>query len=169
MKQLLAFITIIFCSLSLVAVHAQEPALLSGDIKGLVGKWKGSLTYMDYSSGKPYTMPANLTIHYLPATSQVIYAHDYPNEPRANSADTVVLSPSGRMLGDALVQERRQLNNGRTTLITESMGTDGNDDRPARIRITHTWGPKTYSKRKEVQFEGTTGWLLRHEYSYNRD
>ena len=34
----------------------------SNDLKQLTGFWKGTLTYLDYSSGKPYTMPANLEV-----------------------------------------------------------------------------------------------------------
>jgi 3-methyladenine DNA glycosylase/8-oxoguanine DNA glycosylase len=32
------------------------------DFAKLSGTWEGSLTYVDYSTGKPYTMPANLEI-----------------------------------------------------------------------------------------------------------
>jgi hypothetical protein len=35
---------------------------LQKDFAKLSGTWGGSLTYVDYSTGKPYTMPANLEI-----------------------------------------------------------------------------------------------------------
>ena len=32
------------------------------DLEKLSGSWQGSLTYLDYSSGKPYTMPADIEV-----------------------------------------------------------------------------------------------------------
>ena len=32
------------------------------DLAASTGSWQGKLTYLDYSSGKPYTMPANIKI-----------------------------------------------------------------------------------------------------------
>ena len=41
--------------------------------KNLVGSWKSSLTYMDYSSGKPYNMDANLDVSRIVNTNFIIY------------------------------------------------------------------------------------------------
>ena len=43
------------------ATQAQD-TVVADDLAPLLGEWKGSLTYVDYSSNKPYTMPANLTV-----------------------------------------------------------------------------------------------------------
>jgi hypothetical protein len=32
------------------------------DLSNSAGRWEGKLTYLDYSSGKPYTMLANINI-----------------------------------------------------------------------------------------------------------
>ena len=76
---------------------AQEPKKVSvNDFSPALGKWKGSLTYLDYTSGKPYTMPAWVEI--VPGKSQVVLGYEYPNEPKAvesRTIDTVIQAPNG--------------------------------------------------------------------------
>ena len=56
-------LTLIFCLISLSFAFAQKSSKVTvADLKPLTGKWQGSLTYLDYSSGKPFTMPANVDI-----------------------------------------------------------------------------------------------------------
>jgi hypothetical protein len=48
---------ILICALLLAATiaHAQTNfKTLLKDFQGISGNWKGSLTYLDYSTGKPY-------------------------------------------------------------------------------------------------------------------
>ena len=42
------------------SVNAQS--LQVKDLSNSVGSWEGKLTYLDYSTGKPYTMSANIKI-----------------------------------------------------------------------------------------------------------
>jgi hypothetical protein len=138
------------------------------DFNKLSGSWNGSLTYLDYSSGKPYTMPANLEIRRIAKTNKFVFSNIYPNEPSANSKDTVTISTDGKFIDKELVKSRRKLPNGDLEIITEEFGKDGNDDKPATFRHTYTLGPSTYINRKDVQFTGETEWINRHEYSYKK-
>ena len=67
---LLLIITLAFISTDRVTIKDLLPAL---------GRWKGTLTYLDYSSGKPYTMPAHVTItRDLSDQLRLILAFEYP-------------------------------------------------------------------------------------------
>lgn len=71
-------------------VNAQKVTVQ--DLKNSVGSWDGLLTYLDYSSGKPFTMQANITVSLTPNQKGYIMAFEYPKEPQANSIDTTFVS-----------------------------------------------------------------------------
>jgi hypothetical protein len=142
---------------------------LSKDFTKLSGSWKGTLTYLDYSSGKPYTMPADIEVKRIRKTNKFIFSNIYPNEKSANSIDTIIISKDGKYIDKELIKSRRKLENGDIEIVTEEFGKDGNDNKPATFRHTYTFGKTTYKKRKDVQFTGQTNWINRHEYSYTRE
>jgi hypothetical protein len=83
MKNKLFFTTSILLLLTGTSVKVK-------DFKPAFGKWTGTLTYLDYSSGKPYTMPANVRISANPFNNrQIIFAFEYYKEPGANGNDTL--------------------------------------------------------------------------------
>jgi len=158
-----AFFLLIISALS----FTQETKSVSvDDFSPAVGKWKGSLTYLDYSSGKPYTMPAWLTI--VPLKSQVVLAYEYPNEPQANENDTLNISNNGTLLAGAMVTSKRLLAKGTLEIIAEETGIDGNEKREALIKHTFTISKESFSNRKDVKFKGESQWIKRHEYSFSR-
>jgi len=134
------------------------------DFKPAYGKWNGTLTYLDYTSGKPYTMPCNITLSPVNEnTQQLVLAYEYPDEPKANGNDTLVISRDGKMIDDEMVlvkEKKRSL----LRVITQKTGVDGNENRKAVIRHIYTLGKKSFSIRKEVKFEGEEKWILRNEY-----
>ena len=138
------------------------------DFDKLSGSWEGSLTYLDYSNGKPYTMPANLEIKRTGNTNKFIFSNIYPNETNANSIDTLSISTDGKYIDKEFVKSRLTLPNGDIEIITEEFGEDGNDNKPATFRHTYTFGSSTYKKRKDVQFTGETAWINRYEYTYKK-
>lgn len=59
------------------------------DFEPVFGKWTGTLTYLDYTSGKPFEMPANMNISIDKTnTQQLIISIEYPYEPKASGSDT---------------------------------------------------------------------------------
>lgn len=74
----------------------------------------------------------------------------------------------GQFIDEELVQTRKALTNGDIEIVTEEKAKDGNDNKQATFRHTYIIGKTHYSKRKDVQFEGDTNWIKRHEYSYTR-
>lgn len=138
------------------------------DFKPAFGKWKGTLTYLDYTSGKPYTMPCNITLSPVNANpQQLVLAYEYPDEPKANGNDTLVISRDGKMIDDEMVVVKEK-KAGLLRVITEKSGVDGNENRKALIRHIFETGKKSFSIRKEVKFEGEEKWILRNEYKMAR-
>jgi hypothetical protein len=151
------------------ACFAQShPKVTMKDLRPLTGSWKGTLTYLDYSSNKPYTMPANLDIRPLGRINAVLFSNLYPNEPKANSLDTLLIAGRGTMIDGGTLTSKRKLPNGNIELVTEQMAKDGNDNKPATIRVTYSIGKNSFTNIKDVRFEGQTEWIKRHEYSYIR-
>jgi hypothetical protein len=138
------------------------------DFDKLSGTWEGSLTYLDYSSEKPYTMPVDIVIKRIGKTNKFIFSNIYPNEKSANSIDTVSISTDGKYINNELIKSRRKLANGDIEIITEEYGKDGNDNKPATFRHTYTLGKTIYKKRKDVLFNDKIDWINRHEYSYKK-
>lgn len=138
------------------------------DFKPAFGKWTGTLTYLDYTSGKPYTMPVNIFISKVKKNAhQLILTVEYPNEPKANGNDTLIISADGAMVDGAMVVSKEK-KGGALQIITEKNGVDGNERKKAVIRHVYTISKKTFSNRKEVKFDGEEKWILRNEYKMSR-
>lgn len=112
-------------------------------------------------------MPANISVKQI-GKNKLTFLNTYPNEPKANSADTITISRDGKMVNEEVVKSVRKLDDGITVIVTEYLSVDGNDNKSALIRHIYTVGKKIFTKRKEVQFVGQNEWLKRHEYSYTK-
>ena len=122
-------------ALVLLSLFANAQSIQVKDIAGSVGSWKGNLTYLDYSSGKPFTMLANIKISLTADSRGYIMAYEYPKEPHANSKDTTAIV--GSLFGnDKIVEFKRDSAEG-FTLVTEVDGEDGNDNKKAVLRHTY--------------------------------
>lgn len=169
MKKIRLYLTLIITLLITTICSAQNSfKSIQKDFYKLSGTWEGSLTYLDYSSGKPYTMPADIEIKRIGKTNKFVFSNIYPNETNANSIDTISISTDGKYIDKELVKSRCKLPDGDIEIITEEFGKDGNDNKPATFRHTYTLGQTTYKNRKDVQFPGETEWINRHEYSYKK-
>ena len=163
------FSSLIISFFSFCSVFAQKPVRVSpADFKNLLGMWQGSLTYLDYSSGKPYTMGADIDIKQIGTSNNFIFSNTYPKEPGANSVDTMIISKNGKMINGNPVKSKRLLDNGNTELTTEVLNTDGNHNKPAALKHTYIIGKNIYVNRKEVRFTGQKNWIKRNEYKYTR-
>ena len=159
---LLSFLIIFSCS------SQSHPKTSIKDFTKLEGSWKGSLTYLDYSSGKPYTMQADVVITRIAKTNQFSFSNSYPKEASANGFDTISIAKKGNYINKELVKSRKKLTNGDIEIVTEEQGMDGNDNKRATFRHTYTFGKTTYTNKKDVQFAGETNWINRHLYTYHR-
>jgi hypothetical protein len=159
---------ILYSLLLIFSVSGTAQTKISLDeLNSLMGEWTGTLTYMDYSSNEPFSMPANVTVNPGKKDNQVLLFYEYPNEPQANSKGKVTISKEGLAInGDPLIS-RENLENGDTQFTTESSGKDNNEK--ALIRNIYVIGEKRFVIRKEVKFDSSDEWLQRNEFKFERD
>lgn len=136
------------------------------ELKTLVGEWEGSLTYLDYSSGKPYTMPANASIKPGKNEYQLAGAYIYPNEPKANSNFKLTISEDGKTFNKKDITSKRTMEDGNIEITTEYSGKD--DNKKAQIKNIYIIGASTFKIRKEVMFPDSEDWIKRNEYSFSK-
>jgi len=157
----------IFASIFLLlCLTATAQSVQIKDLSASVGSWEGKLTYLDYSSGKPYTMSANIKVSLTENKSGYIMAYEYPKEPQSNSKDTTFIRDN--FFGKDKIVAFEKASGGGYTLVTEVDGTDGNDNKKAVLRHVYRVNATNFSITKEVKFEGTELWIKRNEYLLNR-
>jgi len=163
------FLLLFTCFITLFSIAQQnKPEVKLKDLYGLIGCWEGTLTYLDYTSNKPYTMPAQFIVNDFRQSKIIGCKMMYPDEPKANSLDTIIVANGGRTLnGDTIIAKNKTAGDN-LEIITESLAVDGNDSKPATIRHTYLISTESYIVKKEVRFAGQTTWLLRNEYRFKR-
>jgi hypothetical protein len=166
--KLRTLLCIIFCLSNYYSFSFSDSTIILKDLKSLIGCWKGSLTYLDYTTNKPFSMPADIIVNDFKKGNIIICSLIYPKEPSANSLDTISISKNGRLLNNESIKAKRKINKDSLEIITEITNIDGNDNKAAIIRHTYILGKNTYSVKKEVQFIGQTQWILRNESKFIR-
>ena len=165
MKKTVSIVIIIFALLFSIKNYSQN-IVTKDDLQILLGKWTGTLTYIDYGSNKPYTMPANLIVEQGKNENQILLFNNYPNEPKANSKDKIKISKNGELLDNKRVKSKEKLADNQIQIITEYFGKD--NKKKALIRNIYIIGEKKFVIRKEVKFNNSEEWIVRNKYSYNR-
>ena len=146
------------------------PLLSLNNLEALSGNWSGTLTYLDYTSGKPFTMEATIKIAHLSRNdSSLTISYVYPKETKANGVDTLTISHGGKYLDGARLVEIKLEPNKDFELMTESVGTDGNDAKKAVIRKTYILKGNAFTIRKDVKFDDSKTWINRHIYDFVRN
>lgn len=161
MKKLILVTSIFLVSLQVTAQSYNVKNLSSS-----IGNWEGKITYLDYSSGKPFTMLANIKISLTQDGLGYIMGYEYPKEPHANSTDTTYIKDN-QFGKDKIVAFENEVNGG-FKMITEVAGEDGNEHKKAILRHTYTLKSNSFLIVKEVKFEGTKVWIKRNEYLLNK-
>ena len=136
------------------------------DLSFSTGMWYGQLTYLDYTSGKPYSMAANLKVSLTEDQLGYIRRFEYPKEPQANRSDTVFVD-NHHFDGAKIIQFTKG-SSSELSWVTEKMGEDGNDHQKAIIRLSYLMSSTLFRIVKEVQFIGTATWIKRHEYVFDK-
>ncbi|GLR19898.1 outer membrane lipoprotein LolB [Portibacter lacus] len=154
----------IFLVLSL-SIYGQAKITFD-ELKDIIGNWEGSITYLDYQTNKPYSMPANLKVTQGKRENILLLNNIYPNEPKANNFDKIKLTKNGMQLNKKTVTTRKILDNGHLQIQTEHQAKD--DNKKALIRYTYNIGKDVFLVRKEVQFKEADNWIKRSEYKYQR-
>ncbi len=161
MKFIVSLLVLIFS----LNVYSQSQ-VLPEDLKLLIGEWEGSITYLDYQTNKPFTMPANLIVEQGKNKYRLILKNSYPNEPKANNSDKIKIAKDGMLLNNDTVILKETLKSGNIKIQTEKKGKD--DNKQALIRYTYVVGNDTFSIKKEVQFNQKDEWIKRSEFNYKK-
>ena len=163
-----SFLTNIFTVFTLLISHGNysQNTISPDDLDIISGKWKGTLTYLDYSTNKPFTMPANVSVERGKNAYQVQLFISYPKEPNANSKDRIIISKDGVLLNKTRVISREILPNQEIKITTEYSGKDNR--KKGLIRNVYIFGMQRFIIRKEVKFKDSADWLIRNEYNFAR-
>lgn len=162
---------IAFLSSSSFIQQPNEPIITASELKLLNGKWKGTLTYRDYTSGK------SETIHVIVNGSRKGNKQSdrswslqfaYPQEPGHETTDELTVSADGRMINEATLTEKTKLPDGTLRVVLESSGKDGNDHKPCTIKKVIVLSEKNLTITKLVRFDGETDFLERNQYNLSR-
>ena len=165
MKNSLTIILIIIAFLLPINNYSQNN-VTTDDLKTLLGEWTGTLTYTDYGTNKPFTMPANLIVSQGKNDYQLILNINYPKEPNANIKDKIKISKDGTQLNKLVIKSKVVLTNGLIQITTQYSGKD--NGKKALIKNIYIIGTSDFIIRKEVKFENSEDWFLRNEYKYSR-
>ena len=166
MKKKLLFSTVFFSLLFSYNSLAQT-TISASDFKSAIGSWSGTLTYINYSDGEPFSMPVELRIVPIEETNNFTFYFSFPDEPHANSEEIFSISDGGTMLNGEPVISKRLLEDGNLEIVTESFGTD--DNKPATIRETYIIGADVFITKKEVLFTDQEDWINRNEFNFKKD
>lgn len=146
----------------------ETPKVKREDLQRLTGaQWVGTLTYADYRTNKKVSIPSNLSVTQSATDKRSwVFAYQYPDEPKANSKDTIVISKNGATIDGEKVIERKRLAGNSLRIVTEKAGTDNN--KKALFRFTYALSATAFSIKKEVRYEGTTDFFERNQYEWKR-
>ena len=148
------------------SVDSSEKVVTPEDLKIILGEWTGTLTYVDYRTNKPYTMPSNVDVKQGKNDKHLLLLFTYPNEPNANSKDKIKISKNGLKLNKKDVRSKQKMSDEQIQITTEYSGKDNN--KQALIRNVYILGDKEFVIRKEVKFENSNEWIKRNEYNFKR-
>ncbi|MDN3584646.1 hypothetical protein [Mucilaginibacter flavus] len=156
MKHLLITLSCLICMQSGVTVKQNE-------LDSMIGKkWAGTLTYLDYTTNQLVPIMTELTVT-ASSKGPGIYnwATAYPQEPSHNSTDELVISADGKVFDGEAVKARTVLDDGTIRFTTQKEGNDNH--KPAVFRLTYLLNARSFSRKKEVCFEGEKQWFTRNE------
>lgn len=126
-------------------------------------QWQGSLMYINYGDEKEVTLRTTMQI-WLEG-NKILMNIQYPDEPKANSRESVKIKKNGTYLDDEEIIDKK-LEMGAMTLVTKYHGKDNN--KPAVIYKTYTISENEYTVEKKVDYLNTEQKILRNRYRYKR-
>ena len=151
-----------------VCAFGQSAKLKVSDLQILTGaKWVGNLNYLDYGKNSNVSIPSTLSVMRSEDDNlSWVFDYKYPDEPKADSKETVKLSNDGKTFNGEKVIERTKLKDKTIKIVLEKSGTD--NDKKALFHYIYLLNKNSFSIRKEVKYEGENNFFVRNEYSWKR-
>ncbi|MFK7957092.1 MAG: hypothetical protein AB8B96_13440 [Lysobacterales bacterium] len=161
------FVIAVFClGWGTFESFAAEPRLMVSDLEVLSGDpWKGSLSYLDYSSNRIDQIPVEMQFETVKRRG-IVYRLKYPGETQYNTREKLRILADGRRINKEPVTARTELEDGTVIVQTQFPGQD--DEQPATIRMTYSLHPQRLEIRKEVKPEGADEFFERNAYRLTR-
>ncbi len=126
--------------------------------------WEGTLTYLDYQSGKPTPVASTMQMRITDNAIETDIQYTY--EPNENIKAITKIKKKGTHLGKQKVISKIKKSDGTLQLITMAKGKD--DNKKATLFFTYEFNNHRYKVTKEVQFEGSQERFIRNTYDYKR-
>ena len=148
----------------LINLNAQV-TISTNDFKVLDNtNWEGTLTYIDYQSGKPTDVATTMQINISEKTIEQDI--QYVWEPDKNVEAITKIKKNGRFLGKQKVVSKILGEDESMLIITTTKGKD--DGKKATFYYTYEFDSKYYKVTKEVQFTDSDERFMRNSYRYTR-
>jgi len=141
-----------------------QPKVTIADFENLDNsKWIGNLKYVNYGDGHEVTLKTTMQI-FLEG-NKILINTQYPDEPKANSKESIKIKKDGTYLGNEEIIEKNQ-EMGTMKLVTKYRGKDNN--KSAIIYKTYTLSENEYSVEKSVDYLNSEQKIWRNRYNYKR-
>ncbi|WP_297692239.1 hypothetical protein [uncultured Eudoraea sp.] len=141
-----------------------QPRVTISDFENLNNtQWSGSLMYINYGDGKEVTLRSKMQI--LIEGNKILTNIQYPDEPKANSRESIKIKKNGTYLDNEEIIEKK-LEMGTMKLVTRYRGKDNN--KLAVIYKTYNISENEYTVEKKVDYLNTEQKTLRNRYRYKR-
>lgn len=124
--------------------------------------WKGTLTYLDYQSGKPTDVATTMQIRITDMTIEQDV--QYVWEPDKNVKSRTKVKKNGRFFGNQEVISKIVKDDGSIQIMTTSKGKD--DGKKASLFYTYLFNSNSFIVIKEVQFNDSDQRFMRNSYNY---
>ncbi len=162
MRYILLLLTVL---ITLASFDHQAPTIKASELKPWLGNWKGTLTYKDYSSGKPTTINATMKFGPIVDGSKLVVAEGYPDEPSHDGTDTLQISADGTYINDNKLASKKKTAD-TFQFVLENEGEDAGQK--AEIRITYSFSKSRFTRKKEIRYRGQADYFVRNEYKMVR-
>jgi hypothetical protein len=168
MRKTLILVALMVCCFILTAFTLGKPKISPKELSPLLGeRWRGTLTYRDFSQNKDYSIPVEIIVTQSSAdANEWLVKFEYPKEPNANGEQTIKLSDGGTRFDGGILISKTKLSNKTLQFVTEKEGKDNN--REATLRYTYTLNQTNFSIKKEVRYKNEADYFLRNEYKVSR-
>ncbi|MEO1653150.1 MAG: hypothetical protein AAFU64_06370 [Bacteroidota bacterium] len=126
--------------------------------------WVGTLTYIDFQSGKKVGIPCNLRVTKIKSNSyQVEYL--YPEEPQANGKSKITIEEEGQVFEGRRVIEAAQKGD---FFVIRTVAPGKDDNKKVVLFYTYSFNEKELRIKKEFQGLGSDELQFRNEYAFTR-
>lgn len=150
-----------------ISIGSQAQSLKATELQPAAGTWKGTLTYVDYSSEKKETIKAGVVLQ-ISGENEYSIGFFYSEEPDHNQTMKYVIKENGSLVNDKKLVEKTRLLDGTLRIVLESRGTDGNDLKQAILRDVLIIGPNSLTIAKWVLYDDADEYFERNRYVFTR-